>query len=75
MISDDLAAILDRLDQGVHVTPSRVELSRDNGEWVAQIMADPLHEPIVGRGPYMDFALAKLLEHKIDWRRVRRRRP
>lgn len=71
-ISDELASMLDRLDQRSHVCPARLELSRDGGEWVAQIIADPLHTPVVGRGPYVAFALAKLLGQKIDWRRVRR---
>ncbi len=71
-LSDELAALIERLDQRPHVTPARLELSRLNGEWLAQIIADPLHKPIVGRGPYIAFALAQLLEHKIDWRQVRR---
>lgn len=72
LMSDELAQIIERLDERSHVTPARLDLCREGGEWVAQIIADPLYEPIVGRGAQIAFALAQLLEHKIDWRRVRR---
>ncbi len=69
--SGRLAEIIEQLDQRAHVMPARLDLSRHQGERVAQIIADPLYEPVVGRGPAIPSALAQLLEHKIDWRRVR----
>lgn len=70
--SEQLAEILDRLDTRPHVVPARVELSREDGEWFAQIIADPLYQPVVGRGKYIGWALGDLCTNKIDWRRVRR---
>ena len=64
--------LLERLDERAHLTPARLEISRVEGEWVAQVIADPLYQPVVGRGPFIEYALAQLSECKIDWRRVRR---
>jgi hypothetical protein len=70
--SETLAPVIERLDQRNHIMPARLDLSRHHGEWVAQIIADPLNEPVVTRGPDIASALARLSQHRIDWRRVRR---
>jgi hypothetical protein len=70
--SDRLAEIIERLDQRAHIMPARLDLSRHDGEWVAQIIADPLYEPVVAHGRDITSALAQLSRHRIDWRRVRR---
>ncbi len=70
--SDTLAEIIERLDQRAHILPARLDLSRHGGEWVAQIIADPLYEPVVARRRDITSSLAQLSEHRIDWRRVRR---
>lgn len=74
---DVIAAALDRLDQRVHVTPARLELSHEMpGRWLAQVIADPAMMPMSAWGNSPHDALAGLagVVERYDWRRVRGRR-
>jgi hypothetical protein len=47
---DVIETVLRRLDNRRHGTPARLELSRYERRWVAQVMADPLRHPLVCHG-------------------------
>ena len=69
-----IAGALERLDARRHVTPARLELSCDAGQWTAMIMADPLRRPLSASASTPDAALRFLAVHIVeyDWRRIRR---
>jgi hypothetical protein len=70
---DALARHIEKLDRRRHVTPARIELSRDGNRWVAQIMADPLTRPVVGTGLDPHDALCTLSEYALLYEATRRR--
>lgn len=69
-----IADAIERLDKRRHVVPARLELSRVDARWVAQIMADPIPTPVTGVGSSHEIALDDLVDEldALDWRRVRR---
>lgn len=69
-----IAAALERLDKRRHVTPARLEVSRNAGYWNALIMADPLPMPASASAHTPEAALERLADFtdRIDWRRVKR---
>jgi hypothetical protein len=69
-----LGDVIARLDRRRHVLSARLDLSLGDRCWVAQILADPLYRPLVGKGDTTIEALVDLHVQtaSIDWRRVRR---
>lgn len=70
----DLGEVIARLDRRGHVLSARLDLALGDHCWVAQILADPLYKPLVGKGDTTSEALIDLHTEaaRIDWRKVRR---
>lgn len=73
-VVSDLGEMIARLERRRHVVSARLDLALREGCWVAQILADPLYRPRVGKGDTTVEALIDLHLQTagIDWRRVRR---
>jgi hypothetical protein len=69
-----LGEVIARLDRRRHILSARLDLALGDRCWVAQILADPLYQPLVGKGDTTADALVDLHAQTtgIDWRRVRR---
>lgn len=75
-ITDDLAYLVRQLE-GLHgLTPARVELSIEDGQVTAQIMADRMPRPLVGVGTDAAKALRELvIATEAAIRQAQRRHP
>ncbi len=69
-----LGQVIARLDRRRHVLSARLDLALGDRCWVAQILADPLYKPLVGKGDTTLDALVDLHNEvaRIDWRKVGR---
>ncbi len=74
LLDEHVAATLARLDERRHGCSARLEVSREGGQWVAQVIADPLCKPVAagGASPADAIRSLTLALGRIDWRRVRR---
>jgi hypothetical protein len=66
-----IGATLTRLDRRSHATPARVELSQDDGQWTAMIMADPLRQPLCATGHSPAAAVQELADAIVERKRRR----
>lgn len=71
-VLSDLGEVITRLDRRRHIVSARLDLALGNRCWVAQILADPLYRPLVGKGDTTVEALVDLHVQTtgIDWRKV-----
>ena len=70
----EFGEVIARLDRRRHILSARLDLALGDRCWVAQILADPLYQPLVGKGRTTAEALVDLHAQieGINWRRVRR---